>query len=453
LEKQDKKQLTSRNLWGYAIGAIPNGLLVFIFLLKYVQFFYDKLQLAPSLFVIGQVIYLIVNALNDPLLGQMSDRTNAQKWGSRRTIYIRYGAPIWGFTFMLVWIPWSFTNQIVIFFHFVISICVFDTFFTLVVLVWMALLPEMTSDLDERNKANLLATIVAAVFVLPMFIIVGSMDPTSEQFILLMLFIAIFSTILLILTSFMCKERPEFQKDKGLPLLKAVKETLKMKSYLLYIAYIFCDAFIGSIGLSYLFVYLLILGEGGLLFYFAIFFFIGYGSNFFYIKMRPKWGMRKIILRSGFSNVIITLILFPFIILIDAPILVVITLAIRTFLGGYSVFNTPIMYLSIDEDELKTGSRREGMFLGINALFNKPAQSIGPIIATIVLSIFGYIQNSDFQPDSAFIGIKILMFLVPAIINAIGLTFMYFYPIHGETLNQLQEKLRILHAEKRERIE
>ena len=135
MEKQDKKQLTSRNLWGYAIGAIPNGLLVFIFLLKYVQFFYDKLQLAPSLFVIGQVIYLIVNALNDPLLGQMSDRTNAQKWGSRRTIYIRYGAPIWGFTFMLVWIPWSFTNQIVIFFHFVISICVFDTFFTLVVTV------------------------------------------------------------------------------------------------------------------------------------------------------------------------------------------------------------------------------------------------------------------------------------------------------------------------------
>ncbi len=453
MENQDKKQLTSRNLWGYAIGAIPNGLLVFIFLLKYIQLFYDKLQLAPTLFVIGQVIYMIVNALNDPLLGQMSDRTNSQKWGSRRTIYIRYGAPIWGFTFMLVWIPWSFTNQIVIFLHFVVSICLFDTFFTLVVLVWMALLPEMTSDLDERNKANFLATIIAAVFVLPMFIIIGSMDPTSEQFVLLMLFIAIFSTILLIFTSFMCKERPEFQKDEGLPLIKAVKETLRMKSFLLFIAYSFCDAFIGSIGLSYLFVYLLILGEGGLLYYFAIFFFIGYGANYFYIKMRPKWGMRKILLRSGFANVIITLGLFPFILLIDAPLLVVITLAIRTFLGGYTVFNTPFLYLSIDEDELKTGSRREGMFLGINALVNKPAQSIGPIIATLVLGIFGYVQNSAIQPDSAFIGIKLLMFIVPAMVNAIGLIFMYFYPLYGDSLNELQEKLRKLHAEKRERIE
>jgi GPH family glycoside/pentoside/hexuronide:cation symporter len=453
LENQNKKQLTSRNLWGYAIGAIPCGLLVFIFGLKYIQLFYDKLQLDPTLFVIGLVIYAVINALNDPLLGQMSDRTNPQKWGSRRTIYIRYGAPIWGFTFMLVWFPWSFNNQIVIFLHFVISICLFDTFFTLVVLVWMALLPEMTSDLDERNKANLLATIVATIFVLPIFIIVGAMDPTSEEFIILMLFIAVLSTILLILTSYLCKERREFQMDKGLPLVKAVKETLRMKSFLLYMGYNFCQSLNGSIGLSYLFVYLLVLGEGGLLYYFAIFFFIGYGSNFLYVKMRAKFGMRNILLRFGFTNVIITLILFPFIVLIDSPFLVILVLGIRTFLGGYTVFNTPFLYLSIDEDELKTGSRREGMFLGINALITKPAQSIGPIIATFILGIFGYIQNSDFQPDSAFIGIKVLMFLFPVIVNAIGLTFMYFYPLHGERLDKLRERLEILHAEKRERIE
>jgi GPH family glycoside/pentoside/hexuronide:cation symporter len=395
----------------------------------------------------------VINALNDPLLGQMSDRTNPQKWGSRRTIYIRYGAPIWGFTFMLVWFPWSFNNQIVIFLHFVIGICLFDTFFTLVVLVWMALLPEMTSDLDERNKANLLATIVATIFVLPIFIIVGAMDPTSEEFIILMLFIAVLSTILLILTSYLCKERREFQMDKGLPLVKAVKETLRMKSFLLYMGYNFCQSLNGSIGLSYLFVYLLVLGEGGLLYYFAIFFFIGYGSNFLYVKMRAKFGMRNILLRFGFTNVIITLILFPFIVLIDSPFLVILVLGIRTFLGGYTVFNTPFLYLSIDEDELKTGSRREGMFLGINALITKPAQSIGPIIATFILGIFGYIQNSDFQPDSAFIGIKVLMFLFPVIVNAIGLTFMYFYPLHGERLDKLRERLEILHAEKRERIE
>ena len=454
MESQNKKQLSSRNLWGYALGAIPNGLLVFIFGLKYIQFFYDKLKLDPTLFVIGQVIYLVVNALNDPLLGQMSDRTNPKKWGSRRTIYIKYGAPIWALTFMIVWFPWSFDNQIVIFLHFIISVCLFDTFFTLVVLVWMALLPEMTSDLDERNKANFYATLLGAAFVIPMFIIVGAMDPTSFAFILLMLIIAIFSTILLIITAFLCKEKPEFQKDEGLPIFKAVKETLRLKSFLTYMGYIFCDAFNGSIGLSYLFVYLLILGEGGLIYFFAIFFFVGYGSNYLCMKLRPKWGMRKILLRFGVLKVIFSFILFGIIVFVDAPIIVVIGLAIGTFLGGYSIFNTPILYLSIDQDELRNGSRREGMFLGMDALIHKPSQSIGPIVATFVLGFFGYVQNSVLpQTASAIFGIKVLMFLIPAIVSAIGLTFMFFYPLHGEKLDDMRAKLQELHIAKQERIE
>lgn len=453
MSNQNTKQLSARNLWGYALGAIPNGLLVFIFGLKYIELFYDKLQLDPTFFVIGQVIYMIVNALNDPLLGQMSDRTNPRKWGSRRIIYIRYGAPIWALTFMLVWIPWSFDNQLVIFLHFIISICIFDTMFTLVVLVWMALLPEMTSDLDERNKGNLIATILGAIVVIPMFIVVGEIDPTSGEFISLMLIIAIISTILLLITSSLCKEKPEFQKDEGLPLFKAVKETLRLKSFLTYMGYIFCDAFLGSIGLSYLFVYLLVLGEGGLLYYFAIFFFVGYGSNILCMKLRPKWGMRNIILKFGVSKVILTLIMFFIVVFIDAPIIVVLALAIRTFLGGYTIFNTPILYLSIDEDELRNGSRREGMFIGMDAFIHKPSQSIAPIVATFILGIFGYVQNSDIQPDSALLGIKILMFLIPAIVSAIGLIFIYFYPLHGEKLNDLREKLQILHTEKKEKLE
>ena len=119
MENKTEKQISSRNLWGYSLGAIPAGLLVFIFSLKYIEFFYDKLQLNPVFFIIGQVIYMIINAFNDPLLGQLSDKTNREKWGSRRIIYIKYGAPLWIFSFLLVWIPWDFENQIIIFFHYI----------------------------------------------------------------------------------------------------------------------------------------------------------------------------------------------------------------------------------------------------------------------------------------------------------------------------------------------
>ncbi|MBA7647077.1 hypothetical protein ES703_54846 [subsurface metagenome] len=85
-----KDKISSRNLWGYAIGAIPAGLLAYIFSLKYVELFYDDLQLLPGLFILGQIIYMTINALNDPLMGQLSDRTNRKKWGSRRIIYNLY---------------------------------------------------------------------------------------------------------------------------------------------------------------------------------------------------------------------------------------------------------------------------------------------------------------------------------------------------------------------------
>ena len=454
MENVIESKLSTRNLWGFAIGAIPSGLLAFIFGLKYVEFFYQKLQLLPVLFIIGQVIYMIVNALNDPLLGQLSDRTNPKRWGSRRIIYIKYGAPIWALTFMLLWIPWSFDNQLLIFLHYVISICLFDTMLTLVILVWLALLPEMTSDIGERNKGNFLVVVLGGIVIIPFLLVLTPMDPTSFAFLLLMVVIAIISTVLLWLTTYLCQEKPEFQEDKGFPLLKAVKETIKLKSFLIYMGYMLCNAFLSSIGLSYLFIYLLVLGEGGILWYFLIFVVVGYGSMFFCLKLRTKWGMRRIMMRFGLIKVITTFIIFFLLLFIDAPLIAIIGLAILTFFGGYTIFNTPLLYLSIDEDELRGGSRREGMFFGINALIHKPAQSIGPIVATFILTMFNYDRSPGaIQPPEAFIGIKMLMFLIPAIVSAIGLIFIYFYPIHDDILKDMQARLKILHEEKRKQIQ
>jgi GPH family glycoside/pentoside/hexuronide:cation symporter len=90
------------------------------------------------------------------------------------------------------------------------------------------------------------------------------------------------------------------------------------------------------------------------------------------------------------------------------------------------------------------------MFQGLQALFNKPAVSIGPIIATIILISFGYVQGSETQPDSALFGITLLFLVYPVVIIAIYLVFIYFYPLHGETLKEMQEKLEIIHKRKRE---
>ncbi len=456
MENKTSDKLSRKNLIGYGLGAIPAGLFMYVFNLKYIELFYDDLLLLPIYFIIGQVIYMTVNALNDPLLGQLSDRTNREKWGSRRLIYIKYGAPLWAVAFLLVWFPWSYTDQIIIFIHFTISICLNDTIFTLVVLAWMSLLPEMTSNIDERNKANFISLLIGAIAVVPFLLILGAMDATSIEFQIIVIIVAIISTAFALLTAHMCEEKPEFRKDESFPLWKSIKETVKLKSFLLFIGYNFCGILIGSVGLSYLFAYMFILGLNSTMvtiIYFLIFIFVGYSAYIVCMKLRPKWGMRKIILRFGILRAIGGVIIFIFALIPGSELLLWIGFAWLTFFAGYGIFTTgSLMALSMDEDEVNQEIRREGMFLGINALFTKPAASIGPVIATLIFLAFGFVQGADIQSAEALIGIKILFLLIPAILAAISLIFIYFYPWHGEKLEEMRKKLEEIHKKKLESI-
>ena len=453
MENTSSKKLSSRTKIGYALGAIPNGLLLYIFDLKYIEFFFNDLRLLPIYFIAGQIIYLVINAINDPLLGHMSDKTNREKWGSRRIVYIKYFGPVWALAFLLVWFPWSFDNQIIIFIHYCVAICLFDTLFTLVVTVWLALLPEMTSDTDERSSVQFLVLVIGAIVVLPIFFVIGGIKPTSSTFKIIVIIVAIVSTVMQLVVAKMCKERPEFQKDEVFPLWKSLKECLKLKSFRFYILWGFFATLYGSINLSYLFAFLLILGDNGFIIFFLLYVFGYYSSYAICLKLRPKWGIRRIILRFGLLRIIGATTCFFLWFSTSLTLFIILGYACLVFFGGYSIFTFPLLYLSIDEDEVIHGTRRDGMFQGLQALFNKPAVSIGPIIATIILISFGYIQGSETQPEAALFGITLLFLIYPVVVIGISLIFMYFYPLHGEALTEMQGKLEEIHKKKRDLLQ
>ncbi|MFW9888547.1 MAG: MFS transporter, partial [Candidatus Thorarchaeota archaeon] len=443
-------KLGRRKMFGYALGVVPTALYSLIFGLKYIELFYDKLQLLPMYFVAGQIIYMTINALNDPISGQVSDNTDISRWGSRRLVYIKYGGPIWALTFISVWFPWSTTNQLIIFIHYVISICLFDTMLTLVVLCWMSLLPEMTTDHDERNKANFWVLVLGLVVALPFILILGEMSPTTDLFRAISIGIAIISTIALFGVTKLCEERPELHSDTSFPLVQSIKETLKLRSFRIYMGFSFFEILSGSFGLSYLFIYLLILGEGGLLYYVIFGILLGYVSNIWVLRLheKNKWDMKTIVIRFSTVRLLATAILLPLILYTNIVQFIYLLMCFVALFTGYAVFSTPLMYLSMDEDEVKNDTRREGMFLGMSALFTKPANSIGPIVATFVLGASGYVTGSDVQPASAIFGIKLLFFAIPAMSAAVALLFMFFYPLYGEELQTMKKQLEQVHSER-----
>jgi Na+/melibiose symporter-like transporter len=325
--------------------------------------------------------------------------------------------------------------------------------FTLVVTVWLALLPEMTSDTGERSKIQFFTLVIGAIVISPFFLLIGEMSPTSQTFKIVVITVTIVSTIMQLVVAKMCKERPEFQKDEVFPLWKSLKECFKLKSFRIYLGYAFFSSLFGAVSLSYLFAYLLILGENGFMIFFLSFIIGTYSSYVICLKLRPKYGMRGLMLRFGFLRIISTATCFFLWLLSSLTIFVILGLVCLYFFSGYTIFGFPLLYLSIDEDEVNHGTRRDGMFQGLQALFGKPAVSIGPIIATIILVSYGYVQGSETQSASALFGITLLFLVYPVIAIALSLVFIYYHPLHGEKLEEMKNRLEEIHRIKIEKIQ
>ena len=66
-----------------------------------ITFFYNtKLGLSAQLMFIAWMIFMVWNAINDPILGYIQDKTKTPL--GRRVPYLRYGAPIYGILFIML---------------------------------------------------------------------------------------------------------------------------------------------------------------------------------------------------------------------------------------------------------------------------------------------------------------------------------------------------------------
>jgi GPH family glycoside/pentoside/hexuronide:cation symporter len=449
---KDRNSLYRKQQFYYLIIKIPFAFMQGIFGIVYVSFFWDILGMDQLLFVIGMIVYGIFNALNDPLLGQWSDRVDVNKWGSRRLIFIKYGGPIWAALFFLMWIPWSYDNQIIIFLHFIVMVVLFDNMLTLVVLVWDALLPEIAETFEDRNKIFFLAGIVGAVGGIPLLFSLSILNSGLGSFLLFTGVLGVANAIIFVIAASNLKERPELhQKIVDYNIVQSLGHCLRKKSFVSFTLYRFCRVVNDTLTSAFLFVYILLFYEGFDTILLIIVGLSGLIGQWLYLKLSKNRSMQSLIMSGKALEISVGIAAF-LISLMQGTEFIWLPLAVVKFvLGGNVVFMNPYLLLVCDEDELKFDTRREGMILGTNAIFNKIAETIGPIIGTSVLLLFGFLQNAPegfVQPESAMIGIKVLLFIVPSIMDALAMLSLKFYPIKGEHLKDLKEHIEIIHREK-----
>ena len=456
-----KKRLTFSTKLFYGLASLGSATVSSIFAALLPIFYQDYLGLSARWIGIASAIYAVWNAINDPLFGFITDSTHSKL--GRRIPYLRFTAPFLGLTFILVWFAPQGAGEPALFWWMLVTMLLYDTCYTIIGLVHGALMPELSESDLERNQLSISSALFGLLgyvfgFLLPdLFRPQPGMENTLLNLQLSMVAVGIISAFLIFLTTLKVRERREFALvDKPLKFWQSLRYTLTNKSFWVFVSMNFLLTLMNSMAtgsIFYLADYVMETSTIVLMLY--LFIPLGLGiplAN----PMVKKFGLRRaqqIYLIVGGIG-LASMAFLP-------EGLIPISLVIAGMgLSGQQTVTYNILAYVIDDDEVRTGNRREGAFYGANALLTKPAQSLALFLTAFILEQSGFItramnQGQIFlnQPESALFGIRAIVGLIPGLAMLVSAVILVFFPLKGERLARLKEKILVMHAEKEAQLE
>ena len=445
-------------IWG--VANLGNSMISGVFAALLPIFYQDYLGLSARWIGLASLIYAIWNALNDPLFGYISDNTRSKL--GRRVPYMRFTAPFLALTFILVWMAPAEAEQPVIFWWMLVTMLLFDTCYTIIGLVYSALLPEISESDSVRNDLQISSGLFGLLGLLLGFLIpdffrpkLGA-DPNLMPLRLAMIAVGVLAALMIIATSLKVKERPEFTRvDQPIGIWDSIRFTLSNRSFIILVLANFMSILMSSLVMGtvfYLADYVVHVSTIILLASIFIPLMIGVPCTKFFTN---RWGV------VGGHQIMLLIAAVSLIAIMVVPTtLIPFCLALAGFgLAGPQTLTNVLFAQVADEDETRSGVRREGSFFGINALITKPAQSLAIALIPWILETTNFIarktnlgQMATDQPESAIQGIKILSGLIPGLAVLAGAIILIFYPLRGDYLRTIQQKVLEMHTEKRNQL-
>lgn len=427
------EKLSRRIKFGFGIGDLGGNLFFTMTGFYLLYFLTDIAGLAPALAGTVLMIGKIWDAVTDPATGYLSDRTRS-RWGRRRP-YMFVGSIIALAAMGLMFTKPGFTEQTKLFVYFTFMYCLLNTAYTLVNIPYSALLPELSSDFDQRTVLTgyrmsfaVLGTFVGAGAVMP---IVGMFNSAPTGWASM----GYIAGGIMLLTSFITiwaiREPQHPEPQPGVGFFKTYAQALTNKIFLL--ALIPWSLFI--LGTSMV--------QGALLYYFkyifndegmfqvALIFLLATSLLFIpiWVKISKKIG-KKWCYAIGMSIMTGGVLVFS---LAGEAVGVMGSCIIMGISGiGLSThYVIPHAMLPdvVEHDSVHHGGiRREGVFSSLWTFMSKIGQAIALALNGWILALFAYTPDTELSAETIN-GIKIICGPGPAIFYIIGIIIIGFYPI------------------------
>lgn len=461
----ETEKLSLKTKLAYGIGGLGCSVTANIRTFFLLFFLTNVAGLNPTIAGTVLLISKIWDAVNDPLIGFLSDRTRSP-WG-RRYPWMVLGAVPFGVFFFLQWVVPHFStnpisNQWSQFWYYVAIALLFNTAYTAVVLPFRALAPELTSDYNERTSLisfQSAFTVGGGMLglILAQLVFSKVADPSQKYLVLggVCAFICVLPIYLCVWGTRSCfvalpRQLSENHSSTSLPLLSQIRTVVSNRAFVCVTGIYLC---------SWLGVQL----TAAILPYFVI--------N--WMKLPDRYLSQTAILVQGTALIMMFIwsriskqvgkkavyfLGMPLLISAQAGLFflhsgqvgLLYGLAVLAGVGISIAYLVPWSMLPdvIDLDELISGQRREGIFYGFMVQFQKVGLGLALFLVGKVLDWAGFIptvagQAAPNQPDAALLAIRLLVGPVPAFTIICGLVLNYFYPItssvHAEILLKLGE--------------
>lgn len=401
-----------KRIFSYALTSFAFSFMNSVFTFYYVKIFLNVYRIQENWFHISQIIFMVWNAINDPMFAYIQDKSQYKFVRTRRES-ILYAAPFFSLSFLIPWFPWAASSWITGV-HLIISLCLYDAMFTFIGLAHCCLNTEMSHEQKERLQLIQFAELACLFGSSSVFICEFFTNSLQNFFLfqLICVFIACVSCLCMRYTGKnahtqydkLNQEEYSCCSNKGMKdsMLTVLCQLFSSRNFISFVLMNFCQVFHRTFISNFAAIILdqLIPASAISTFTRSVF----YGA----INILPQILViigAPLVANIGYYYVILgnifCKIIFGVMIFIVGPshpwIFMALLLLESTYtFAASSLFNMPLSDIA-DENALKYNRQQpiSSMIYGTNALVVKPAISLSPMLVVSVLNAYGYHDLKD----------------------------------------------------------
>ena len=461
---------STRLLYGIgsvAYGVKDNGLRFFLLI-----FYNQVMGLPASLVAMALMIALVIDAIADPIIGQISDTWHS-KWG-RRHPFMYFAALPTAIAYLLLWNPPTDWSQTQLLMYLVVTAIVVRTLITFYEIPSSALVSEFTNNYDERTSIMSVRYLFFFWGSLGMSVLtyrvlffttadfpVGQLNPDSyARYGWVAAPVMLIS--MLVSTIGTHKWIPKLRKPQVRPkvgvitIAKEMLETIGDRSFLMVMTAALCKGM--ALGIS-----------GSLTLYMNTFFWQLTAAQLailvfdgFFSALFAAWVTPRVAKRFGKKTTIIWFFAGSFIIGVAPQVLrvfglffengspwLVPTLFVHGAIFGTIGIGSTILAASmiadcVEDSEIRTGRRSEGLFFSANSLMQKAIGGLGVLTSGLILDYIAFPARAvPGQVEQVILNDLVFKYVpISGALYLIGSICLYFYRIdrkkHEANLQKLQ---------------